>query len=259
MNAHDHNTETDLDALFDAENYLYFNQDLFLTDEQTRVELRFLREKFGVDMATSLLDLACGHGRHANALARESLQIVGLDTNSKFLELARKQSASETIRNVTFLHKDIRQLEYFAEFERAMMLNTVFGLFTDDENCDLLRRINAALKPSGLLCFDVINRDTILVDFHPDHIFEKEGNFLLDRCSFDERTGRVTNKRIYLKDGRMTHAHFSIRLYNYTEIADLLTGTRFEIVDAFADWHGNPMDYRSKKIVIIARKKSGTE
>lgn len=254
MDTHDHDTETDFDALFNAENYLYFNQDHFLTDEKTRVELQFLREKLGVNETTSLLDLACGHGRHSNALAKESRLVVGLDTNARFLEIARERTASEGVTNVTYIDKDIRQLDYIAEFERAMMLNTVFGLFSDDENRNLLRRINQALKPFGQLCFDVINRDTILVDFQPDYIFEKEGNLLLDRCSFDARTGRMTNRRIYLKDGRKTNAHFSLRLYNYTEIADLLAAARFEIVEAFADWHANPMDWRSKKIVIIARK-----
>jgi ubiquinone/menaquinone biosynthesis C-methylase UbiE len=254
MDTHDDDMKTDFDALFQADNYLYFNQDHLLTEERTRAEIQFLRERLGLNEKTSLLDLACGHGRHANVLAKESRLVVGLDTNSRFLELARKQATSEGIGNVTYINKDIRQLDYFAEFERATMLNTVFGLFRDDENCDLLRRINQALKPSGQLCFDVINRDTILVDFQPDYIFEKEGDLLLDRCSFDGRTGRMTNRRTYLKDGRTTNANFSLRLYNYTEIAALLAAARFDIVAVFGDWHASPLDWRSKKIVIIARK-----
>jgi ubiquinone/menaquinone biosynthesis C-methylase UbiE len=247
---------TDFDALFDADNYLYFNQDHLLTEKRTRDELRFLRENLGLSKTTSLLDLACGHGRHANALAKELRSVVGLDTNARFLEIARIQSANEGSGNVTFINKDIRQLDYFAEFERATMLNTVFGLFSDDENHDLLLRINRALKAFGQFCFDVINRDTILVDFQPDYILEKEGNLLLDRCSFDQRTGRMTNKRIYLRNGCMTHACFSIRLYNYTEIDILLAATCFKIVSVFADWHANPIVGSSKKIVIIAQKTS---
>lgn len=254
MDIHDNDIETNYDALFDAENYLYFNQDNFLTDEKTKVEIQFIRERLGVDKNTSLLDLACGHGRHANVLAKESRRILGLDTNAKFLELARKQSDAEGITNVSYINQDIRKLDYITEFERAMLLNTVFGLFCDEENSELLRRINKVLKPSGQFCFDVINRDMILVDFQPDYILEKEGNFLLDRCSFDGRTGRMINRRVYVKDGHRTNAHFSLRLYNYTEIAALLTAANFKIIEAFADWHANPFGCKSKKIVIIARK-----
>ena len=254
MEIHDIGTETDYDALFNAENYLYFNQDSFLTAEKTKLEIQFVREKLGIHKNTSLLDLACGHGRHANVLAKESRRIVGLDTNVDFLKLARKQATSVGVNNATYIKQDIRKLDYTAQFERAMMLNTVFGLFRDEENCDLLRRINRALKPAGQFCFDVINRDMILVDFQPDYIFEKDGNLLLDRCSFDPRTGRMTNRRVYLKNGLQTNAHFSLRVYNYTEIVALLAAANFKIVEAFADWHANPIGCKSKKIVIIAGK-----
>ena len=55
----------DLGALFDADNYLYFNEDNFLSDARTEQEVAFVRTKLGVDTSTTLLDLACGHGRHA--------------------------------------------------------------------------------------------------------------------------------------------------------------------------------------------------
>ncbi len=255
MNTREDDIASDLDALFDADNYLFFYQDQFLTEERTRLEAAFVRERLGIDETTSLLDLACGHGRHANALAKDARLVLGIDTNSRFLEIAKKHASAGGISNATFINKDIRNLDYTEEFERATLLNTVFGLFSDDENYDLLLRINKALKPSGKLCLDVINRDTILVDFQPSGILEKKENrFLLDRLSFNERTGRMTNRRIYLKDGRTTNASFSLRLYNYCEIAALLAAARFDLVEVFADWNATPMDYKSKKMVIIAEK-----
>lgn len=254
MNARGDDIASDLDALFDADNYLFFNHDQFLTEERTRLEVEFVRKNLGIDGTISLLDLACGHGRHANALAKDAHLVLGLDTNSRFLEIAQKHASDGDIRKAAFINKDIRQLDYTEEFERAMLLNTVFGIFRDDENYDLLLKINKALKSSGQLCFDVINRDTILVDFQPSDILEKGEDLLLDRLSFNERTGRMTNRRIYLKDGYTTNASFSLRLYNYCEIAALLAAARFDIVEVFSDWNATPMDYKSKKMVIIAEK-----
>lgn len=255
MNTGEVDIASDLEALFDADNYLFFYHDQFLTEERTKLEVAFVREQLGIDETISLLDLACGHGRHANALAKDARLVLGLDTNSRFLELAKKHASDGGISNATFINKDIRQLDYTEQFERVTLLNTVFGLFRDDENYDLLLKINKALKLSGKLCLDVINRDTILVDFQPSGILEKgENRILLDRLSFNERTGRMTNRRIYLKDGRATNASFSLRLYNYCEIAALLKAARFDVVEVFADWNATPMDYQSKKMVIIAEK-----
>jgi ubiquinone/menaquinone biosynthesis C-methylase UbiE len=253
MQAHD-DSQPDLNAVFEAANYLYFYHDDFLTDERTNIEVQFLRERFGVGKGMSILDLACGHGRHANHLAREAHHVVGIDTCASFLDIARKRAEDERLCNVTYLEMDIRQIDFSIEFERVILLNTVFGLFSDDENIELLRRISKALKPGGKLCLDVINRDTILVDFQPDSVFEKDGNIMLDRLSFNEHTGRMSNKRKYIRDGRTTEAPFSIRLYNYSEIAAILSGAKLEIVETFADWEGTPMNWRAKKIIIVARK-----
>lgn len=254
MDPSEYDLAGNINALFDADNYLYFNLENFLTEQRTEVEVQFIRDKLGINGDTSLLDLACGHGRHANALAKQARLIAGLDTNARFLQLASEQAAKEGLANVTFIQKDIRQLDYLAQFERATLLNTVFGLFCDAENNDLLLRINRALKTGGKLCLDVVNRDTVLRDFQPDYVLEKDGNLLIDRCSFNERTGRMRNRRIYIKDGRRSYADFSLRLYNYSELSALLTAARFELVDVYADWHAAPMDCWSKKIVVIARK-----
>lgn len=247
-------SEASLDAYFEAENYLYFHQDDFLSLDRTQQELRFLREHLSISKTTSVIDLACGHGRHASELAAHARLITGIDKNGCFLDMARARAKSEVIQNVTYLQGDIRQLDIVAQYERAILLNTVFGLFSDQENAGLLRSVNIALKPDGLFCFDVINRDTVLVDFQPYYISEKDDNLLIDRCSFDEQSGRITNRRIYLKDGRRTDAGFSLRIYNYTELVGLLAAARMRILRAFADWSSTPMHDMAKKIVIIALK-----
>ncbi|MBX7255915.1 MAG: class I SAM-dependent methyltransferase [Candidatus Hydrogenedentes bacterium] len=208
---------------------------------------------------TSLLDLACGHGRHGNALATDALRVVGVDRSAAFINLARDQVQSLGIDNAEYITADIHQIEFDAEFDRAILLNTVFGLASEEVDCQLFNRINRALKPAGLFCFDIINRDTIFVDFQPDHILERDGNFLLDRLTFDVETGRMTNERVYMRNGRTTHAPFSMRLYNYSEIKALLAGAGFRIARIFADWYATPMMWNSKKMVIIAEKSQDTQ
>jgi hypothetical protein len=94
------------------------------------------------------------------------------------------------------------------------------------------------------------------VDFQPDYVLEKEGNLMIDRCSFNAQTGRMTNRRIYIRAGHLTNADFSLRLFNYTELESFMNAAGFEIVDAFGDWRATPFDWNSKKIVIIAAKRA---
>src|SRR4051794_22061581 len=42
----------------------------------------------------SVLDLACGHGTHANRLAARGCQVTGLDSSTVFLDRARADAAA---------------------------------------------------------------------------------------------------------------------------------------------------------------------
>ena len=72
-----------------------------------------------------------------------------------------------------------------SQFDRAMMMFNSFGYFPDDENLPGAAEHSRALKPGGLLGFDIANRDGVLNDFHPHYVSEKEGNLMINRFSFD--------------------------------------------------------------------------
>lgn len=247
--------KSDWAALFDADNYLYFNADTFLSPARTALETKFLHDHLSILQSHAVLDLACGHGRHANYLADMAGRVVAWDNNAKFIDLARRHdAASGRTKSVEYCHRDIRTLDATAEFDRVLLLNTVFGIFNDDDSLALLIQIHRALRPGGLLCFDVVNRDTILVDFQPDSVQEKDGNFLRDRLTFDPKTGRMWNRRVYVRSGHETAAPFSLRLFNYTELAGMLTNVGFAIQSAFGNWEADPFTADSKKIVIVAQR-----
>ncbi|OWY63144.1 hypothetical protein B7486_54685 [cyanobacterium TDX16] len=54
----------------------------------TEQEVAFLVEVLGLEPGQRLLDVGCGPGRHARALARRGIEVVGLDVSSTFTRLA---------------------------------------------------------------------------------------------------------------------------------------------------------------------------
>ena len=57
----------------------------FLTPERTEREVEGIVTLLNLPAGSSLLDLCCGHGRHALALSRRSYHVSGLDLNPVFL------------------------------------------------------------------------------------------------------------------------------------------------------------------------------
>lgn len=242
----------EFEAVFEPDDYLYFYRDV-LTEERTKREIEFLVKELELDKPLKILDLACGYGRHANRLAELGHRVTGVDINSGFLEIAKREAKEKGV-SVKYIMEDMQKISFHEEFDRVLLLFTSFGYFEDEENFLVLKKVADALKPSGLFCFDIPNRDVCLKHFLPYIVVEKGNDLMIDRSTFDSTTGRVYNKRIVIRNGKRKDKPFFVRLYNPTEIGDLLNRAGLRIYKMYGDWDSNPFTSDSRKMIIIAKK-----
>jgi SAM-dependent methyltransferase len=250
-----HNTVSkvpfDLDAVFEVDDYMYVYRD-DLTDERSDAEVASLVKLLELDSSVKILDLACGFGRHANRLAALGHSVIGVDFMPGFLEIAREKAAEMGVQ-VDYRQGDMRQVSFVEEFDRVLLLFTSFGYFEDDENVQVLENMARALKPGGLLGFDIPNRDVVVKDLPTSDVIDKDGDLLINRLSFDVLTGRFHNRRIVIRNGVRKDKPFSIRLYNATEIRDLLNRIGLEVYKLLGG-DDQPLSASSRRMVVIARK-----
>ncbi|MHB8467443.1 MAG: class I SAM-dependent methyltransferase [Acidimicrobiales bacterium] len=111
----------------------------------TEQEVAFLVELLDLGRGTRVLDVGCGPGRHARALAALGVEVLGLDISERFIELARDSAPPAA----TFVRGDARAMAYDAEFDAVICLcQGAFGL-VPGEDADVLARIVRALRPGG--------------------------------------------------------------------------------------------------------------
>jgi SAM-dependent methyltransferase len=108
------------------------------------------------------------------------------------------------------------------EFDRVIHLYSSFGYFPDAENDLVIKNIAGSLKNGGMLCLDILNRDTVLKRVPLSGVREKDGDLLIDRNRFEPRTGRLYNDRIIIRNGQRRDSPFFLRVYSATEITALL-------------------------------------
>ena len=241
----------DLSAIFEVDDYMYFYGD-DLTDERSDAEVAALVELLELDSPQKILDLACGFGRHANRLAALGHAVTGVDLTPGFLEIARSQAAAMGV-NIDYRQGDMRTMDFREEFDVVLLLFTSFGYFEDDENVQVMAAIARALKPGGLLRFDIANRDVVVKTLPAVEVVDKGVDLMINRLSFDPLSGRFHNRRIAIRDGVRKDKPFSIRLYNATEIRDLLNRAGLE-VHKLLGYDGQPLTGDSRGMVIVARK-----
>jgi cyclopropane fatty-acyl-phospholipid synthase-like methyltransferase len=177
-----------------------------------------------------VLDLGCGQGEHSVEMSRRGFSVVGYDLSVFQLAMAGDRAQAED-QKINFLQGDMREMAFEAMFDGIVCWNTTFGYFEEEKNQDVAKRILAALRPGGSLLLMVMNRDFAASEAPTNIWFEGDGCVCMDDVDFDWITSRLRVKRsLILDDGRSKELHYSMRLYNLSEIGKLLHGVGFRVV-----------------------------
>jgi len=111
----------------------------------TEQEVDFLVVALGLRAGERVLDVGCGPGRHAHALAQRGMLVHGVDIAAPFVELARAGAPA----GATFERLDARDLPWTGEFDAAISLcQGAFGLDAAGDG-DVLAGMARSLRPGG--------------------------------------------------------------------------------------------------------------
>jgi len=153
----------------------------------TEQEVTFLIDVLGLAQGDRVLDIGCGPGRHALALARRGFEVVGVDRSEEFVGLAREAA---TGLPVTFEVLDVRDLAYEAEFDAAICLcQGGFGLLRGEEDPALIRRFAAALRPGGRLALSAFSAYFAARHLEEGEVLDAGSGVLHERATLRDAAG----------------------------------------------------------------------
>ncbi|HEY3337434.1 MAG TPA: methyltransferase domain-containing protein [Propionicimonas sp.] len=114
----------------------------------------WLIPNLGLGAGSRLVDLGCGPGLYANRLAARGVQVLGIDVSRRSLafarEVARDRSLPAAFRQGNYLTCDLG-----ADQDAAILIYEDYCALSPGQRALLLSRVHAALRPGGLLAFDV--------------------------------------------------------------------------------------------------------
>jgi SAM-dependent methyltransferase len=200
----------------------------------------------------SVLDLACGHGALANALAARGCEVTGLDSSAVFLDRARTDAAAMAVA-VEYILGDMRQLPaWTGRFDRLVNWTTAFGYFDDSTNRNVLAEMARVLRPGGRMAMDLDNLTKFLASYTPSRITatRDNGDMLVDRHHLDPLTGRFEVERTVVRDGQARRLTFLKRLFGFPELRDWCAAAGFTTVAGYGE-DGKPLNIEHHRMIVV--------
>lgn len=157
----------------------------------TDQEVAFLVDALGLEPGMRVLDVGCGPGRHARALAERGISVHGVDISQRFIDLATADSPP----GATFERADARSLAFDGEFDAAISLcQGAFGLTGGpgaplDGDGDVLAGMARALRPGGRLAVSAFSSYFMVRYLEEQDTFDAEAGVNHERTTVRDEAG----------------------------------------------------------------------
>ena len=228
---------------------LYFNRD----EQEAAAFIDALIDYLKPAAGASMLDVACGKGRHAFHLAQKGFYVTGIDLSEDSIREALLQESE----NLHFYTHDMRLPFWINYFNYAFNFFTSFGYFaTRREHDNSIRTIAQSIRPEGCFVMDYLN-----VHYAEDHLihqFDKEidgVNYFITKW-FDETH---FYKKITVEDEALHEPLIyreKVAKFSLGDFTEMFAYQGLQIQEVFGDYaFGKYEVKKSPRLIMIAKKK----
>lgn len=234
-------------------NSSYYHQLYFNRDE---AEAALFIDKLIVHLQpksdASILDVACGKGRHSIHLAQKGFNVTGIDLSEDSIKEALQYQTDK----LHFYRHDMRLPFWMNYYDYAFNFFTSFGYFsTRREHDNAIRTISQSIKKDGSFVMDYLN-----VHYAEDHLvhqFDKEidgVNYFITKW-FDETH---FYKKIVVEDDALEEPLIyteKVAKFSPGDFTEMFAYQGLQIQEIFGDYNfANYHVRKSPRLIMIARK-----
>ncbi|MFN5309336.1 MAG: class I SAM-dependent methyltransferase [Candidatus Kapaibacterium sp.] len=212
-----------------------------------------LVETMNLPKGSRILDLCCGAGRHAAALAEQGFIVTGIDYSEYLINVARSEYGA--MSHLHLYRCDMRENYPNKPFDAIVNFFTSFGYFdTDEENAAVIVNIADSLNDNGYFLLDYLNAEYIKKNLVPFSADSFETAIIESRRSIHNNT-IVKNITVIPKDGEREEFEENVKLYTQPMLQVMIENSGFVIESIHGNYDGSDFDVElSPRCIIVAKK-----
>ena len=204
------------------------------------------------------VDLACGTGSVAILLAKQGLQVTGVDLSEDMLCVA-SQKAQNMENPPRFVCQMLQKLYLPRGVDLAVCALDSLDYILDPQDCkEAIRRVYKALNPGGIFIFDVNTPEKLRAMDGQVFLDEDDDVYCVWRGEYDEETNICSyGMDLFQRSGNVWHRSFEEhREYAYSaeQLTAYLKAAGFTHIEIYADRRFEAPAEGEQRIYMKARK-----
>lgn len=215
-------------------------------DKEARFFMDNLTKYLQLPLNASVLDLACGRGRHSIYLNKLGFNVVGADLSANNINFAKKFE-NETLH---FSRHDMTK-PYPQKFNAVLNLFTSFGYFDNDQDhINTIKAIKQALHKNGTGVIDFLNVNYVKQHLIPNDVKIKDSiTFNISRSISD---GYILKNIKFSYKNENYHFTEKVKLLTYKDFISYFKSAGVTLVNTFGDYHLNPYnEEKSDRLILV--------
>jgi SAM-dependent methyltransferase len=220
--------------------------------EATAVEVDFVEKRLRLAPGSRIVDVPCGSGRHAIALAERGHAVTGIDLSAEAIAYARRAAAGLP---VTFVHSDMREVPPDG-FDAAVCMGNSFGYLDLAGTRAFLAALAAAVRPGGGL---VVDFNAAAESVLPGYTGEARTMHACDiavaaTTSYDVSRGCLVSGYRFTRGTEEVAATALRHVYTAAHIVALLADAGFGDAACHSGPGGEPFTLGAPRLLLTARR-----
>jgi SAM-dependent methyltransferase len=215
-------------------------------DSEAHAFMENLTDYLNIPEGGSILDLACGKGRHARYLNKIGYDVTGVDLSENSIQFAKQFENHRLNFEVHDMCKPFNKT-----FDAVFNLFTSFGYFDKDEdNLNTIKSIKADLNDVGFGVIDFMNSPFVIDNLVPEEVKTVDGiTFNLKRYVLD---GYIVKDIDFTVDDEAYHFQERVRAFALKDFELLFEKAGVYLLDVFGDHKLRKFNaHTSERLVMI--------
>jgi SAM-dependent methyltransferase len=221
----------------------------------TRAEVDFLVEEARLQTGSKVLDLMCGYGRHALALARKGIGLTAVDNLGDYIDEIKEIAENENLP-IKVLREDVMEFHPVEEYDLIICMGNSICFFNENDSLALLSKISSHLKRGGKFIFNTwMIAEIILKNFTANSWSEIAGMRHLSASKFFFSPTRLETETIIIPHSGIEEIKKAIDyIYSLNETETMLKKSGLAMKDIWSIPGKKKFTLGEPRAYIVAEK-----